>query len=258
MTTEAWKKKSLNTALASYTELKHDSVLYGKQAMAEMGGPLATADQQYVEPDVTLYSRLIYLTDFTCSVLDEKGMLSEGLKNGAESYKTYLNLLLECSVKELRNETLTEDEVRQLLWSGGTMENICLQFMTSSAEDSASKDPADMLVTDIATSDEYYLSLGTGYFDHIYAVVPYDGKLYLSRGSVYSFYEFLSDKRLTDEEWWGLQGIKVVRNEWGDFMEDCEPSGQLPAQPDWISSFKSDNNNVTITSLETIWGLSGE
>ncbi|HWT73567.1 MAG TPA: DUF3160 domain-containing protein [Mobilitalea sp.] len=254
MTTDAWKYKSLNTALGSYTELKHDTVLYGKQAMAEMGGPLATAAQQYVEPDVKLYYKLLYLTDFTSSVLEDKGMLNENLKKGADTYKEFLNLLIECSIKELKNEPLNDDEVKKLLWCGGTMEEVMMDVLTGVTGDPYTKDPTDMLVTDIATSNNIYVSLATGYFDDIYVVVPYDGKLYLSRGAVYSFYEFNSDKRLTDEEWWALQGIKVVKEDFGEYTQFGDPSADLPKQPDWIHSFKSDTNNVIITSLETIWG----
>lgn len=254
MTTDAWKKKSLSTALGSYTELKHDTVLYGKQSMAEMGGPLATAQLHYVEPDVELYYKLLYLTDFTCSVLKDKGMLNDKLKEGAEGYKSLLNLLITCSVKELRNETLTEEENKQLLWVGGTMEDIAMDFLMGVTGDYSTKDPTDMLVTDIATGGNNYLSLGTGYFDDIYVIIPYDGKLYLSRGSVYSFYEFISGKRLTDEDWWRLQGINIIRDDYGEYVEFGDVSVDLPAQPDWIHAFKSDTNDVIITSLETLWG----
>lgn len=253
MTNDAWKYKSLNTALGSYTELKHDSVLYGKQAMAEMGGPMELAKLHYVEPDIALYGKLLYLTDFTCSVLEEKGMLNDGLRNGAEGYKDLLGLLMECSVKELRNEPLTEEENDRLLRYGGTMENICGHFLTGVIQEDFQRDSTDMLVTDIATSAGSYLSIATGYFDHIYVVIPYDGKLYLSRGSVYSTYEFLSDKRLTDEEWWALQGITIVKGDWGEYADYGEPSADLPMQADWIRSFKSDSNSVSVTEPEVLW-----
>lgn len=253
MTNDAWKNKSLNTALGSYTELKHDSVLYGKQPMAEMGGPLEYAKLHYVEPDVGLYGKLLYLTDFTCSVLEEKGMLGDSLKNGAERYKELLKLLLECSIKELRNEPLTEEENDQLLHFGGTIENICINFQMGVDLEDMERDPTDMLATDIATCDESYLTIATGYFDHIYVVVPYDGKLYLSRGGVYSTYELLSDKRLTDEDWWALQGITIVRGDWGDYAQYGESSADLPKQAGWIYNFKSDSNNVTIKELEVLW-----
>jgi hypothetical protein len=252
MTTDAWRNKSLNTALGSYTELKHDTVLYGKQAAAEMGGPIEYADQHYVEPNIPLYSKLLYLTDFTVSVLGELDMMNDNLAQGVNDYKEFLNLLIDCSKKELRNEPLTQEESKQLLRCGGTMEYIMTNFQRGVTNDFETIDITDMLVTDITTAPGAYLSLGTGYFDDIYVVVPVNNKLYLSRGSVYSFYEFTSDKRLTDEEWWALQGINVVHEDYGDFAQYGEMSEDLPEQPAWISSFKADSNDVIIESLEAI------
>ena len=42
MKTPQWQKKNLNTALASWAELKHDAILYAKQPMVAecgSGGP---------------------------------------------------------------------------------------------------------------------------------------------------------------------------------------------------------------------------
>lgn len=263
MTTEAWKYKSLNAALGSYTELKHDSVLYGKQAVAEMGGPIEDEEvRHYVEPDIELYAKLKYLTEYTCSVLNDKGMLSGRLKDGADSYTELLQLLINCSIKELRNESLTKEENRKLLFIGGTMENIitCFEDWWQDLSDYATviKDPTDMLVTDIATVvDETggpaALSLGTGYFDDIFVIVPNNDKLCLARGCSYSFYEFLSNKRLTDEDWWRLQGITVVHEEYADYIEMNDPSKELPEQPDWVSEFKDDKNFVNVIPLEIDW-----
>ncbi len=250
MTNKAWAYKSLNTALGSYAELKHDTVLYGKQATAEMGGPDAYAKQQYVEPNVILYSKLIYLTDFTTSLLKEKKMLHASLAQGADQYKDFLKLLMKCSIKELKNETLSSKEKRQLLWSGGTIESIINNLYMGVTDDSASKDVTDMLVTDIATYADQYLSIGTGYFDQIYVVVPYGNKLYLSRGSVYSFYEFVSNSRLTDKEWWALQGITIRSDDYGDYAQFDKPSPKLPKQPDWVRYFKTSEKNVKIKPLE--------
>ncbi len=253
MTTEAWKYKSLNTAIASYAELKHDTVLYGKQGMAEAGGVIAFAEQHYVEPNPELYHQLLYLAEYTCKVLDDRGMLTENLKRASDSYKKFLELLISCSVKELRNETLSGEEKQQLLWIGGTIENTAMTFMADITNEYYVNDPTDMLITDIATVEHSYLTIGTGYFDHIYVVVPYEGKLYLARGPVYSSYEFVSAERMTDEEWWGLQGITIVRDDYGEYALYGEPSAEVPKQPDWIHAFKSDSNDVIITSLEVIW-----
>jgi hypothetical protein len=254
MTTQAWKNKALSTALGSYTELKHDTVLYGKQAIAEMGGPIEYADYHYVEPEVVLYMKLYYLTDYTISILKERGMLNESLMRGADEYKELLQFLITCSTKELNNEPLTEEENDQLLRYGGSMESIATYFLNGIVdEDYPNIEISDMLVSDISSAPGAYLTLGTGYFDQIYVVVPVNGSLYLSRGSVYSHYEFTSTSRLTDEQWWELNGIKVIHQEYADFPEINEPSEQLPKQPEWINTFKSDSNNVTITPLEVDW-----
>ncbi|MCL6457693.1 MAG: DUF3160 domain-containing protein [Gorillibacterium sp.] len=254
MTTEAWKHKSLNTALGSYAELKHDTVLYGKQAMAEMGGPVAFAKQHYVEPNVPLYSRLLYLMDDTLSVLEGRGMTNEMLTSAANEYKTLLQLLIDCSVKEMRNEALTEEENQKLLWYGGTLENISITLLNALAEEYAALDLSDMLISDVATTAPgAYLSLGTGYFDHIYVVAPINGKLVLSRGPVYSYYEFVSDKRLTDEEWWQLQGLQIVKQENYSYPKRVEPSASLPEQPFWTQKFKLNSNQVKIEPLDVDW-----
>lgn len=253
MTTKAWRYKTLNTALGSYTELKHDTVLYGKQAAAEMGGPEEFAEQHYVEPNINLYYKLLYLTDFTLSILEEKGMINEAMSLGAKELKDLLQLLIDCSVKELNNEALSEDEKKQLLWCGGKMERIMNQFILGLTGDVSNVDITDMLVTDISSALGSYLSLGTGYFDHIYVVVPVEGKLYLTRGSVYSSYEFVSGTRLTDEEWWALQGITINSSEYADFPEIGEKSDELPEQPAWVYNFKSRGGNIEITPLEVDW-----
>jgi hypothetical protein len=250
MTTDAWKSKSLNAALGSYTELKHDTVLYGKQAVAEMGGPADFATQHYVEPNVELYCKLLYLTEYTMNTLEKLGMSSKNLTEGAKEYKKLLELLVSCSVKELNNKELTENEKKQLLWFGGTAENISQDFLSAVSDSTDTKEMADFLVTDIASARDKNLSLGTGFFDEIYVVVPVGGKLYLAKGSVYSHYEFVSDKRLTDEEWWKMNGIHKIADKYGSYFELKKPSKDLPAQPKWISTFKSDKNKVKVTSQE--------
>lgn len=259
MTTEAWKYKSLNAALGSYTELKHDTVLYGKQPVAEMGGIIDWENLHYVEPNVPLYSKLLFMTEYTISVLKEHGMLNPDFEEGTQSFQRMLQLLIDCSIKELRNEPLTEEENFRLLSFGGWMENITRNLLNVMADDFSTIEVADLLVTDIATiapnelSEGAIVTLATGYFDHIYVIVPMNGKLYLSRGSVYSYYEFLSGKRLTDEEWWELNGIRKVDSEYGTYVEKVDPLPERPAQPFWIQNFKVDHNGIEIQDLEVDW-----
>lgn len=46
-----------------------------------------------------------------------------------------------------------------------------------------------------------YLEEGVGTAAEIYVVVPMNGELYLTRGAMFDYFEFVSQDRLTDEEW---------------------------------------------------------
>lgn len=76
--------KQLNTYLGSYTELKHATLLYVKQAYAELGGglqgceivvdpPSLPVPKGYVEPNIELIDQLIKLSEHTSQYFGEKG-----------------------------------------------------------------------------------------------------------------------------------------------------------------------------------------
>ncbi|WIV11770.1 DUF3160 domain-containing protein [Proteiniborus sp. MB09-C3] len=265
MINDGWRSKSLNAALSSYAELKHDTVLYGKQPVAEAGGPMITYDQHYVEPNAELYDTLLWLMKYTVENLKARNLLNNNILEGTESHIKLLELLKSASIKELNNEPLTEDEKNSLLWVGGAIENIINCYTVGSAsEDELFNgvfpiEKSAMIVSDVATlPGNHYLSMGTGYFDEIYVVIPVEDKLYLTRGAVYSYYEFTSDKRLTDEEWYELHGLKTIKADGYEYVEYGEPSKQLPSQPFWVNTFKSKTNNVKIEFPEVDWEKSNE
>ena len=64
-------------------------------------------------------------------------------------------------------------------------------------------------------------------------VVPIDGKLYLTRGAVFDYFEFVNEERMTDEEWQNRISNPPDRP---PFVEDYmqEEKGQeliTPAEP---------------------------
>ena len=58
MRTEAWQKKELNAALSSWTELRHDTILYAKQSYTPITTGLPPQVTGYVEPVPEFYGRL--------------------------------------------------------------------------------------------------------------------------------------------------------------------------------------------------------
>lgn len=209
MLNKAWVRKELNTFLASWTELKHDTILYAKQNYAEMGGGLDDDidDRGYVEPNPYCYARLAELAAMTREGLHNRGLIEERDRESLQIMETLALKLKDISEKELENQALSEEEYDLIRGFGGQLEHFWLETLRDQAEGGRSylltNYPA-MLVTDVATAPpDLVLQEGNGYVHSIYAVVPVDGRLRIVKGGVYSHYEFPwpAPDRLTDEKW---------------------------------------------------------
>ena len=229
MRNDAWERKDLVSALGSFAELKHDTVLYGKALMAEMGGGGDTdIPKSYVEPNVELYEKLNWLLEFTKVNLKNRDMLSEKYEEKINNFQAMVVKFRDLSIKELQNEPLTEDETLDLLYIGGEMERLMVDFVESSDENQISywyeiqnaTDRRMPVVVDLMRvvensvglpKDEIF-SIGTGKPMEIFVIYPHQGKLYMGRGATFSYYEFLNKERLTDEDW-----QKMVYDEATDF-----------------------------------------
>ena len=113
MTTEQWKKKALETYAGSFTELKHDTVLYAKQVMAEMGGgpPEELDDRGYVEPETEVYRRFAELAEQTADGLQTYGILDPADRENLTRLASLARSLETISRKELQNERLSDEEL---------------------------------------------------------------------------------------------------------------------------------------------------
>ncbi len=228
MRNQAWTRKSLSTYLSSWTELKHDTVLYAKQVYAEAGGGGEGKDDDrgYVEPNPRLYARLAALAGLTRDGLQSRGLLNQ---NDAENLHRLQKLALDLkkiSEKELQGQSLTAGEYELIRSYGVQLEHFWLETLRDQDGKKNSNhllvDNPAMLVSDVATAPGMVLEEATGYIQSIYAVVPVDGKLRIARGGVYSYYEFPwpADNRLTDDAWRSL-------------MND----NKAPKAPAWTNSF---------------------
>lgn len=248
MLSPAWVDKQLNTALGSWTELKHDTILYAKQAYAELGGgpppPPPVPPKGYVEPVPEFYARLKALTAMTQSGLGERGLLSEQDAQNLARLEELVGSLQSMAEKELRGEPLTDAEYEQIRYYGGELEHLTMAAAdTTDTEDPNApkfmeEEPQAAVVADVATDPSstgtapVVLEEGVGRVNPIYAVVPIveaDGSVYLqvAKGGVFSQYEFTwpADDRLTDEKWRGMLD-----------------QGQAPPLADWMNSFYSDQS----------------
>ena len=219
MLTPEWDKKSLNAMLGSWTELKHDAILYAKQPMgAECGGagPPDPIVKGYVEPNIQFWQKAIDLLKENKKILTTHDLLTEKIANANQQLIEQAEFLLAMSKKELKGEVLKDVEYDQLEYIGAKFENMSLDLLRDSEHEFWSweaiqgPDRKVALVADVYTAnadnnpDKSILYEAIGNADEIYVVVEIGGYLWLTRGAVFSYREFdrpIDEQRMNDEEW---------------------------------------------------------
>ena len=227
MQTEAWAAKAHQTGFGSYTELKHDTILYTKQAIAQGGddGEPPPPPRHWVEPDPVAFERIAAAARLLREGLAERDLISADHSTTLEQIEQQLADLARIARDELAGRSISDVDNEQLQWFGAWLESMWLATsdLSSLGEDGGPDEDA-ALVADIMRSEtEGALELATGKVDRIYVLVPDDGGTFqVAMGGVYSFYEFWQDPaaRLTDEEW------RVLLD-----------SGRAPARPTWTEPF---------------------
>ncbi len=233
---EAWARKDLECFAGSFTELKHDTVLYSKQVMAEMGGGYDEEidDRGYVEPEPLVYARFAVLADQTAQGLKRYGMLEAADEENLLRLSQMAGQLQTISEKELREEALTDEEYEFIRAYGGNLEHFWYETIRDTADEGGAVPAPAALVVDIATDPNgSVLEIATGNPSRIYVVVKVDGKVKVAAGSVYMFYQFLwpLEDRLTDNKWHQMLGIEP--DETGEYHYDLEI-----LQPAWTESYR--------------------
>ncbi|WP_369793127.1 DUF3160 domain-containing protein [Methanosarcina sp. 2.H.A.1B.4] len=220
MQTEAWEDKQLNTALASWTELRHDTILYAKQAYFAGAPPPESPEEKpvqgYVEPVPEFYARMLALTKMAHNGLAEMEVLDDQSDKDFTILESTLEKLLEISIKELENKELTDEEYEFIRNFG---QNIA-PMLENIDEDAQSS----VMVADVYTDQKgQVLEEGTGKLDLI--VVAYkqpDGRIVLGAGPVMSYYEF-----------WQTSGERLTDDEWEEML-----ANNPPERPEWVESFR--------------------
>ena len=216
-----WEFKKLLTASASWTELKHDTVLYAKQSYAEMGGggewvvePFRKpVPRGYVEPAPQLFNALFNALDRLREIIakHELGDRDEesswhGVRAKIEAFREHVMLFRDIAYKEVRDEPLSMDDYLAISQITSYL-NSNLLLDSDFVEDEDSDRLKMALVTDVATDAlaGRVLHVATGTPRRIYVFVDdvHSGPR-VAIGYTYSFYSFersMNDGRMTDEDW---------------------------------------------------------
>ncbi|NHJ33368.1 MAG: DUF3160 domain-containing protein [Asgard group archaeon] len=227
MQNDAWSDKALMTTMGSWAELKHDTTLYTKYPW-QTGG-WSTRQHSYVEPYPEVYSRLSSLTQYLIDGLENYNLCIPGFIERLELLKSVYDRLTDISVRILKNKRMSDADSHFLYHFGYEIYWIYeFEFQTLKVEKERSALIADVAgFSDLTGSYVLEVAVGDPYI--ILVIIPdHRGKLYLTYGATYSYYEFIqsADSILNDEEW--------------QDMLDNNP----PALPEWITQ----NLPIIVTS----------
>jgi hypothetical protein len=230
MRTEAWATKEQNTALTSWAQLRHDTILYVKQSYTPASGATVSQPPEMfgtVEPVPHFFARLRDLTAYTRAGLEQHHALPDGLAPHLEHLATLLGSLTSIATKHLENRALEQAEIDTIKHMGDRFDALITglaaavtveeprsaeceakpEFCQQNTRIQGDDDPyKTTIVADVHTdvNTKTVLEEGSGYIDWIIVArqLP-DGTVGVSVGPVFSYYEFahpMTD-RLTDEKW---------------------------------------------------------
>lgn len=199
MTTSAWGYEKLQTFEGTWTELRHDTILYAKQSYTPgYGTPPPPFNTAYVEPYPETYRRLTALVNMTINGLTQLELLSPDIKTSLTSFIEVSELFLNASIIELEGKTLDENTQQQIRSAAKTISAI-LSVASEKTQKAA-------IVADVHTdaNTKRVLEEALGNFNALIIVyADADGNLYAASGPAYNYFEFTQpmSQRLTDENW---------------------------------------------------------
>ncbi|ETN17642.1 hypothetical protein PPTG_05391 [Phytophthora nicotianae INRA-310] len=218
--TSTWQRRQMNTQIASFTQLRHDTVLYAKQSY--MRRMLCEYPYGMVDPYPVFWNligkmamRMKDIATQASNSLGDSSSRGYSIAKGYQVFKTFastMETIEEIALLQTSNEELSYEQVRFMksvmekssFGSGETKYNGWYpQLFYGSPKDAGNR---DVLVVDVHTdipSVEHgdpgsILHLGVG--DPIVAFFVVNEVMYA--GPVFTSYEFLTpvDKRLSDED----------------------------------------------------------
>ena len=204
-----WPRRQIMTAAGSWTELRHDTILYAKGSYGGPTGmdPNAPFVQGYVEPNPWLFARLAGLAGYARAGLDRLGVLEPEAASKLEEMERGALLLADIAARELERRPVSAEESQFIAGFAQWLSNL---LKLETGQIGTFPDPYDRapVVADVHTDADTSTCLeeGTGYPARMLVVADVEGRLLLCVGAVFVPHEFWWPiaNRLTDETWWQI------------------------------------------------------
>ncbi len=241
---DAWNKKALLSAHGTWAELRHDTILYVKQACSEFGGggdeaptfrtepiPLPV---HYIEPNLAFWKNAKVSTELFLNTLKTYKLTTKLIESQIEQLikinKNAIRIVkLEFEDKEVKKEDL--NFIARLPYS---LASVVLIGRDSFMDQFTPEDLQMAIVADIFTDSENGLAL------EIASGIPYrvyiplndkQGGKRIAVGYCFNYYEFTqpSAERLNDEEW--KKKVYIEEGVPEDFKPSWARNIAIPAEP---------------------------
>lgn len=241
LTQDLWETKQLITGLASWTNLRHATILVNERGSAECGeGSWETIIHKpprgYVEPDPDSFEHLIQLFKKLRQVFWELGQdnsadsmkvvkgpaFIQGVLSRVDNVISNLERFKSIAEKEINNVPLTNEDYALILAFGRAFEHDYLVFKSILTKGYGLPVTEPMAKTaDVFGKYEWGGILHTAIGNPLEweIIVPHYGQRQMVKGAVYSFYNFVRPHPISDKDWRKI----------------------LPEQslPEWIKPFES-------------------
>ena len=223
MQSPAFRLKEVQTVLGSYAELKHDTILYAKQLLAEYGEGSdlepPPVPKGFVEPNLEFWNRLRRVVRFARDGLGNVQALRVDVRTGRMArFEEDVAFLAGLAEKEARNAPVTAAEYEKLR----TLDLTYMAAPYSSQVYYEDEDRRSGLIADVFTNvkDGRVLYEATGEPYVLLALVANENSPRLVIGLAFNHYEFTGPlgRRETDQTWQARvyegQGEPPVKNFW--------------------------------------------
>jgi len=245
MKTAAWHQNKINTQLASWSQLRHDNLLYAKQSYTGATGCLYP--YSFVEPVPEFYAQIAAFARTAANYFEQfedNTWEMWCIKNYFPKLETVMNKLEQLALKELDGQPFSEEEsdwLKEMLFEGGMSGEPPYTGWYSDLyyhpDDAAF---SNYIIADVHTQPTDQAGNIVGNVLHV-GTAKINLGIFLTEnsssaskpmtyiGPVMSYYEHITKDfdRLTDERW-----TEMVN------------ANNIPTRPDWVNIYLADTKGI--------------
>jgi hypothetical protein len=215
--------RQLEEFLGSFTELKHDLLLYSKPNYAECGegadGEIPPCPKGFVEPNLAFWRELLRLVDYTASGFEHVKLpaSARGEYGPLKRFREQVAFFASMAEKELEGKPISEDDYELLRLSD-------LSYMAQpwGRQDYTDEDRRSALIADVHTDADkgriLYQANGEPFI--VLVLVGNENSPRLTIGVTFNHYEFVGPltARMGDKDWqekvYNRPGDLPPKNSW--------------------------------------------